>query len=43
MLSEGLEEQFNAFYAAAYTDGEVDGKSKVLIGMAVAMALGCYP
>ncbi len=43
MLPAGLEHQFNAFYAAVYTDGEVDGKTKVLIGMAVAMALGCAP
>ena len=43
MLPTGLKQQFNAFYAATYADGEVDGKTKVLIGMAVAMALGCYP
>jgi len=42
MLPTGLEEQFNAFYGAVYAGGEVDGKAKVLIGMAVAMALGCY-
>ena len=39
MLSGDMEEHFNAFYHAAYADGEVDGKTKVLIGMAVAMAV----
>ncbi len=43
MLPSGLDEQFTAFYHAAYTDGEVDGGTKVLIGMAVSMALACYP
>ena len=43
MLPAGLEHQFNAFCAAVYADGEVDGKTKALIGMAVAMALGCAP
>lgn len=43
MLPTGLEQQFNAFYQAVYADGELDGKTKLLMGMAVAMALGCYP
>ena len=43
MLPAELERQFNDFYHAAYLDGEVDGKTKVLIGMAVSMAVGCYP
>jgi alkylhydroperoxidase/carboxymuconolactone decarboxylase family protein YurZ len=43
MLAPALEERFNAFYQVAYADGEVDGKTKILIGMAVAMALGCDP
>jgi hypothetical protein len=43
MLPSGLDEQFTAFYHAAYADGEVDGRTKVLIGMAVSMALACYP
>jgi alkylhydroperoxidase/carboxymuconolactone decarboxylase family protein YurZ len=43
MLPSGLEEQFTAFYHAAYADGEVDPKTKILIGMAVASAVGCYP
>jgi alkylhydroperoxidase/carboxymuconolactone decarboxylase family protein YurZ len=43
MLPAVLEQQFNAFYGSAYAAGEVDGKTKVLIGMAVAMALGCDP
>ena len=28
MLPTGLDEQFTAFYHAAYADGEVDGKTK---------------
>lgn len=43
MLPKELEEQFNVFYHAAYADGEVDGRSKILIGMAVSMAIACYP
>jgi hypothetical protein len=43
MLPSQLDEEFTAFYHATYADGEVDGKTKVLIGMAVSMALGCYP
>jgi alkylhydroperoxidase/carboxymuconolactone decarboxylase family protein YurZ len=43
MLPPALEKQFNDFYHAAYTDGELDSKTKVLIGMAVAMTTGCYP
>lgn len=43
MLPLELEQQFNSFYHAAYADGEVDGKTKALIGMAVSSALGCYP
>ncbi len=43
MLPPALEQQFNEFYRAAYADGELDGKTKVLIGLAVAMTTGCYP
>ena len=43
MLPTELEQQFNAFYRSVYSAGEVEGKTKVLIGMAVAMALGCGP
>jgi alkylhydroperoxidase/carboxymuconolactone decarboxylase family protein YurZ len=43
MLPLVLDQQFTAFYHAAYTDGVVDGQTKVLIGMAVSAALGCYP
>ncbi|HSB67983.1 MAG TPA: carboxymuconolactone decarboxylase family protein [Candidatus Methylomirabilis sp.] len=43
MLPGDLEQQFSDFYHAAYADGEVDGKTKILIGMAVSMAVGCYP
>lgn len=43
MLPAEMEKQFNAFYGLVYAEGEVNGKTKVLIGMAVAMALGCDP
>jgi hypothetical protein len=43
MLPTALDEQFTAFYQTAYKDGVVDGQAKVLIGMAVSAALGCYP
>jgi alkylhydroperoxidase/carboxymuconolactone decarboxylase family protein YurZ len=43
MLPSELDQQFTAFYHAAYAAGELDGKTKVLIGMAVSMALACYP
>jgi len=34
MPPPALERQFNDFYHAAYADGELDGKTKVLIGLA---------
>ncbi len=43
MLTTELEEQFNRFYHAAYADGELDAKTKALIGLAVSMTVGCYP
>ena len=43
MLPPALEKQFNDFYHAAYADGELDGKTKVLIGMAVADDHGLLP
>ena len=43
MLPSALDEQFTAFYHAAYAAGKVDAKTKVLIGMAVSMAVACYP
>ena len=43
MLTAELERQFNDFYHAAYADGELDRKTKLLIGLAVAMTQGCYP
>jgi alkylhydroperoxidase/carboxymuconolactone decarboxylase family protein YurZ len=43
MLPSALERQFDEFYRAAYADGELDGKTKVLIGLAVAMTSGCDP
>ncbi len=43
MLQRESEEQFDAFDRAAYADGELDGRTKILIGMAVAMAVACHP
>jgi hypothetical protein len=43
MLPAELEKQFNDFYHAAYADGEVEARTKLLIGIAVSMAVGCYP
>jgi len=43
VLALELEKQFNDFYRAAYADGELDSKTKVLIGLAVAMTQGCAP
>jgi hypothetical protein len=43
MLPPQPEKQFNDVYAAACADGKPDGKTKVLIGFAVAMTQGCYP
>ncbi len=43
MLKAQQEQLANEFYRAAFGDGEVDVKTKVLIGTAVAMTVGCYP
>ena len=43
MLPKGLEKPYAEFYRAVFEDGEVDGKNKVLVAMAVAGAIGCYP
>ncbi len=43
MLKPELEEQFNEFYQAAYAEGELEAKTKALIGLAVSMTVGCYP
>ncbi len=43
MLPSESDEPFTAFYHAAYADGEVDAKTKLLIGMAVGSVLGCSP
>ena len=43
MLLPDLEKQFSDFYHAAYADGELDSKTKALIGLAVAMTEGCSP
>jgi len=38
MLPKGLEKPYTEFYQAVFADGVVDGKNKVLVAMAVAMA-----
>jgi hypothetical protein len=43
MLKPKQDQVANEFYQAAFADGEVDAKSKILIGTAVSMTLGCYP
>ena len=43
MLKPTQDQLANEFYQAAFTDGEVDAKTKILIGTAVSMTLGCYP
>ncbi len=43
MLQPDLEDQFNRFYHAAYAEGELDAKTKALIGLAVSMTAGCSP
>jgi alkylhydroperoxidase/carboxymuconolactone decarboxylase family protein YurZ len=43
MLPAELEKQFTDFYRAAHADGELDSKTKALIGLAVSMTQGCYP
>ncbi len=43
MLKPEPDQSANEFYRAAFTDGEVDAKTKILIGTAVAMTVGCYP
>jgi hypothetical protein len=43
MLKPEQDALANDFYQAALAEGEVDAKTKILIGTAVAMTLGCYP
>jgi hypothetical protein len=43
MLPKGLEKPYAEIYRAVFEDGMVDGKHKVLVAMAVAGAIGCYP
>ena len=43
MLKPRQDQLANEFYRAAFADGEVDAKTKILIGTAVAMTVGCYP
>jgi hypothetical protein len=43
MLKLKQDQSANEFYQAAFADGEVDAKTKILIGAAVSMTVGCYP
>jgi hypothetical protein len=43
MLKPEQESLANEFYRAAVAPGEVDVKTKILVGTAVAMTVGCYP
>ena len=43
MLKPEQEQLANEFYQAAFVAGEVDAKTKILIGTTVAMTVGCYP
>jgi len=43
MLKPTQDQLANEFYQAAFADGEVDTKTKILIWTAVAMTVGCYP
>jgi hypothetical protein len=43
MLKPEQEQLANEFYQATFAEGEVDVQTKILIGTAVAMTVGCYP
>ena len=43
MLKPEQDQLANEFYQSAYADGEIDAQTKILIGTAVAMTVGCYP
>jgi len=43
MLKSEQDRLANEFYQAVFADGEVDVKTKILIGTAVSMTVGCYP
>ena len=43
MLKPELDKLANEFYQAVFAEGEVDARTKILIGTAVAMTVGCYP
>jgi hypothetical protein len=43
MLKPDHDQLANEFYYAAFAEGEVEAKTKILIGTAVAMTVGCYP
>ena len=43
MLKPKQDQLANEFYRAAFVEGEVDAKTKILIGAAVSMTVGCCP
>ena len=43
MLKPTQDQLANEFYQTAFAGGEVDATTKILIGTAVSMTLGCYP
>ncbi len=42
MLKPEQDQLANEFYRAVFAAGEVDAKTKILIGTAVVMTVGCY-
>ena len=42
-LPDETDKAFRAFYQAAHEPGTLDAQTKILIHLAVAMALGCDP
>jgi len=43
MLPEKLQQTYEAFFNAASENEVLDPKTTVLVQMAAAMAIGCYP
>lgn len=43
MLPEKLEKKYTDFYAATAENGTIDARTTVMIQLAAAFAVGCYP
>ena len=43
MASGKQKEAFEAFYATAFRNEDLDRKTTVMLHLAAAMAVGCYP